>query len=109
MPGATSLRVQRDRMHPLQPANLRLDQTLRRNLAAMVAGHMRLQLVTPPVQFPGIQRLHYLVQRFHRDPASAWLRGALTELSGAVKIATESPTQGSAFTEGWAIVPLRGL
>lgn len=27
MLGATSLRVQRDRTHPLQPANLRLDQT----------------------------------------------------------------------------------
>lgn len=62
------------------------------NLAAMVAGHMPLQLVTPPVQFPAFEVSMTWHQRFHRDPASEWLRGAFTDLFKSLKVAAESPT-----------------
>jgi DNA-binding transcriptional LysR family regulator len=44
------------------------------NLAAVVATHLPLQLIEPPVQFPGFDVTMLWHERFHRDPASEWLR-----------------------------------
>lgn len=50
------------------------------NLAAVVAGHIPLQLLDPPVQFPGFDVAMAWHQRFHTDPASRWLRDVFVEL-----------------------------
>lgn len=56
------------------------------NLAAMVASHMPLQLLDPPVQFPGFDVAMVWHQRFHRDPASEWLRGVFVTLFDGLKV-----------------------
>lgn len=50
------------------------------NLAAVVAGHMRLQVIESPVQFPGFDVEMAWHQRFHREPGIEWLRGAFVAL-----------------------------
>jgi DNA-binding transcriptional LysR family regulator len=49
-------------------------------LAALVSEHMNLQLIDPPVHFPGFDVSMAWHRRFHRDPAIEWLRGVFTEL-----------------------------
>jgi DNA-binding transcriptional LysR family regulator len=61
------------------------------NLAAMVAGHMQLQLVDPPVKFPDFDVAMMWHQRFHRDPGSEWLRGVFVALFESLKVSAESP------------------
>lgn len=56
------------------------------NLAAVVAGHMNLQLIEPPVQFPGFDVTLSWHQRFHRDPASEWLRATFVKLFESMKV-----------------------
>lgn len=56
------------------------------NLAAMVAGHMQLQLVDPPVQFPAFDVAMTWHQRFHRDAGSEWLRGVFVGLFESMKV-----------------------
>ncbi len=50
------------------------------NLAALVASHVPLQLVEPPLRIPGFDIAMGWHQRFHRDPANEWLRGVFVEL-----------------------------
>lgn len=50
------------------------------NLAAVVAGHMRLQVIESPVQFPGFDVEMAWHQRFHREPGIEWLREAFVAL-----------------------------
>jgi DNA-binding transcriptional LysR family regulator len=52
------------------------------NLAALVSERMSLQLVDPPVQFPGFDVSMAWHRRFHRDPAIEWLRAVFVELFG---------------------------
>jgi DNA-binding transcriptional LysR family regulator len=61
------------------------------NLAATVAEHMQLQLITPPVQFPGFDVTLSWHQRFNRDPASEWLRGVFVTLFESLKVSPEDP------------------
>lgn len=61
------------------------------NLAAMVAGHMQLQLVDPPVQFPAFDVAMTWHQRFHRDPGSEWLRCVFIELFESLKVSAGIP------------------
>jgi DNA-binding transcriptional LysR family regulator len=56
------------------------------NLAAVVAEHMNLQLVEPPVQFPGFDVTLSWHQRFHRDAGSEWLRGTFVALFESMKL-----------------------
>lgn len=56
------------------------------NLAAVVASHLPLQIVEPPVQFPGFDVTMVWHDRFHRDPGSEWLRGVFVELFEALKV-----------------------
>lgn len=57
------------------------------NLAAVVAGHIDLQLLEPPVQFPGFDVTMAWHQRYHRDPAAEWLRGVFVELFESLRVA----------------------
>jgi DNA-binding transcriptional LysR family regulator len=57
------------------------------NLGAMVATHMDLQLLLPPVHFPGFDVSMTWHQRFHRDPGSEWLRAVLIELFDSETVA----------------------
>ena len=50
------------------------------NLAALVAEHVALQLVAPPVRFPGFDVSMAWHRRFNDDPAGAWLRMVFREL-----------------------------
>lgn len=50
------------------------------NLATLVASHVPLQLVAPPLRIPGFDIAMGWHQRFHRDPASEWLRGVFGRL-----------------------------
>ena len=56
------------------------------NLGAMVATHMNLQLIEPPMQFPAFDVTMTWHQRFHRDPGSEWLRDAFADLFRALKV-----------------------
>lgn len=60
------------------------------NLGAMVARHMQLQLVAPPVQFPAFDVSMTWHQRFHRDPGSEWLRRVFVELFDSLKMSAEA-------------------
>lgn len=44
------------------------------NLAKVVSSHMSLQIINPPVQFPSFEVTMIWHDRFHREPASEWLR-----------------------------------
>lgn len=50
------------------------------NLATVVAGHIPLQVLEPPVQFPGFDVTMTWHQRHHGDPASIWLRETFFKL-----------------------------
>lgn len=50
------------------------------NLAALVANHMPIQVIEPPVPFPGFDVTMVWHDRFHREPANEWLRGVFTRL-----------------------------
>lgn len=60
------------------------------NLGAMVAAHMNLQLIDPPVQFPGFDVSMTWHQRFHRDPGSEWLRMLMVTLFDSLKVSIEA-------------------
>lgn len=57
------------------------------NLAFVVADYIPLQIVEPPVQFPGFDVAMIWHDRFHRDPASEWLRDVFSELFLGLKVA----------------------
>lgn len=50
------------------------------NLAAVVSGHIPLQLLDPPVQFPGFDVAMTWHQRYHSDPANRWMRDVFVKL-----------------------------
>jgi DNA-binding transcriptional LysR family regulator len=56
------------------------------NLGAMVATHMNLQLIEPPMQFPAFDVTMTWHQRFHCDPGSEWLRDAFADLFKSLKV-----------------------
>jgi DNA-binding transcriptional LysR family regulator len=56
------------------------------NLALVVGGNMALQIVEPPIQFPGFDVTMVWHDRFHRDPASLWLRELFVELFEGEKV-----------------------
>jgi len=56
------------------------------NLAAVVAGHVPLQLLEPPMQVPGFDVTMVWHERFHRDPANEWLRGVFLLLFEGLKL-----------------------
>ena len=56
------------------------------NLAALVADHMPLQLVEPPVRFPSFDVTMNWHDRFHKDPANEWLRAVFVQLFEGAKI-----------------------
>lgn len=60
------------------------------NLALMVADHLPLQIITPPVQFPSFDVTMVWHDRFHQDPANQWLREVFVQLFEGRKIA-ENP------------------
>ncbi|MCC2675413.1 MAG: transcriptional regulator, LysR family [Ramlibacter sp.] len=56
------------------------------NLAAVVAGHVPLQLVEPPVQFPDFDITMAWHHRFNLDPGNTWLRGVLMSPFDGLKV-----------------------
>lgn len=50
------------------------------NLATLVAEHLGLQLIPPPVSIPGFEVSLGWHQRYHRDPGNVWLRSTLAAL-----------------------------
>lgn len=50
------------------------------NLATLVAEHVGLQLIPPPVRFPSFWVSMVWHRRFHGDPAGTWLRGVFLQL-----------------------------
>lgn len=50
------------------------------NLAQLVAAHLPLRLVQPPIQIPGFDLEMAWHRRYHRDPGSLWLRRLFGEL-----------------------------
>lgn len=65
------------------------------NLAAVVSGHIPLQIIDPPVEFPGFDVTMIWHDRFHRDPASEWIRVVFSELFMGLKV--EPSPQMSGF------------
>lgn len=53
------------------------------NLAALVAGHMDLQVIEPPLRFSGFDVSMAWHRRFDDEPGLAWLRGAFQGLFAA--------------------------
>jgi DNA-binding transcriptional LysR family regulator len=52
------------------------------NLAALVAEHMGIQVMDPPMALPGFDVSMLWHHRFHRDPGGQWLRAAFVQLFG---------------------------
>ena len=50
------------------------------NLARLVANHLKLQLIAPPIKVPGFDVTMAWHTRFHREPAVSWLRSVFVEL-----------------------------
>jgi DNA-binding transcriptional LysR family regulator len=50
------------------------------NLARLVATHLKLQLIAPPMKVPGFDVTMAWHTRFHHDPAVMWLRKVFIEL-----------------------------
>jgi len=50
------------------------------NLATLVSGHVGLQLIAPPVRFPGFDVSMVWHQRLHREPGNLWLRSVFESL-----------------------------
>lgn len=65
------------------------------NLAVVVAGHMPLQVVDPPVQFPGFDVTMVWHDRFHRDPGSEWLRDLFSSLFDELKVRVDADSVGT--------------
>lgn len=70
------------------------------NLATLVAGHVALQLIAPPVRFPGFDVTMAWHRRFHRDPAVQWLRSVFMDLfaegpAGRPSAGVTSPGRGA--------------
>ncbi|WP_026229452.1 LysR family transcriptional regulator [Trinickia symbiotica] len=63
-------------------ANSDLVAVVPSNLAALVAEHVELQLLAPPVQFPRFDVSMVWHRRFHGDPAVGWLRETFLRLFG---------------------------
>lgn len=53
------------------------------NLAALVANNLNLCVCTPKLKFPAFDVGMYWHQRFHQDPALAWLRTTIIDLFGS--------------------------
>lgn len=58
------------------------------NLGAIVAKHMPLQILQPPVQFPAFDVTMVWHDRFHGDSASTWIRKVFVELFEGVELAS---------------------
>lgn len=56
------------------------------NLAAVVADHIPLQLLDPPLQLPGFDVTMTWHQRFQADPGSQWLRGVFVHLFDSMRL-----------------------
>lgn len=67
-------------------ANTNLISAVPSNLGAMVASHMPLQIIEPPLQFPSFDVTMMWHQRFHRDPGSEWLRAAFITLFDSLRV-----------------------
>lgn len=52
------------------------------NLAKLLAGHLPLQPVEPPIRLPSFELRQYWHRRFDEDPALAWLRQLMAALFG---------------------------
>jgi DNA-binding transcriptional LysR family regulator len=52
------------------------------NLAALVAEHVALQLIAPPMRFPGFDVSMVWHRRFGQDPGGIWLRSVFVALFG---------------------------
>lgn len=50
------------------------------NLAAVVAPHLKLYVLTPAIRLPRFEVTLYWHHRFNQDPAGIWLRDAMVEL-----------------------------
>ncbi|WP_431777809.1 LysR substrate-binding domain-containing protein [Ottowia caeni] len=53
------------------------------NLAELIADHLPLHLIKPPIKFPSFDLKMYWHRRFDDDPALAWLRQLMVQLFGA--------------------------
>ena len=61
------------------------------NLAALVAEHMPLQLVEPPLRFAGFDVTMLWHDRFHKDRGNAWLRNLFVQLFEGAKVRLPGP------------------
>lgn len=50
------------------------------NLAQLLSQHLSLQILKPPVRFPGFQVSMYWHERVHREPGLEWIRASLSQL-----------------------------
>jgi DNA-binding transcriptional LysR family regulator len=50
------------------------------NLVRLMANHLKLQLIAPPMKVPAFDVTMAWHTRFHRDPAVSWLRETFVEL-----------------------------
>ena len=53
------------------------------NLARLIADHLPLKLLAPPIELPAFEVRLYWHRRFDADPALGWLRALMIELFGA--------------------------
>ena len=51
-----------------------------KNLAGLIADHLALRLIQPPITFPAFDVRMYWHRRFDDDPAMGWLRSLMAEL-----------------------------
>ena len=66
-------------------ANGELIAPMPSNLAALVAEHVGLQLIEPPIRFPGFDVSMVWHRRFNKDPAGQWLREVFETLFSDAK------------------------
>jgi len=50
------------------------------SVATVLAKHLDLQVITPPVKLPRIDIHQYWHDRLHRDPGSQWIRSTFKAL-----------------------------
>lgn len=75
-------------------ANSELVAIVPMRLAAVFAAESGVKVVTPPVHFPPYAVIQYWHERYHRDPANAWLRSMVFETTNALPLplpADDSP------------------
>lgn len=53
------------------------------NLAELIADHLPLRLIKPPIKFPSFDLKMYWHRRFDDDPALAWWRQLMVQLFGS--------------------------